>query len=123
MTLKSVWLKNKYEHKLISAQCILTGKQGCRRFESMAKRIVNFISDARTILLFPYSYGYTGNIFLATATDIVERLLRTKLQFGRTPIHSGRTNLINLNPTWLGQNVRRFSRHGGQFHEWVGQCP
>ena len=46
MTLRSVWLENKYEHILISAQCILTGKHGCRRSGSMAKRIVNFISDA-----------------------------------------------------------------------------
>ena len=30
---------------------------------------------------------------------------------------------INLNFTWVGQNVRRFPPYVGQFHEWVGQCP
>ena len=94
MTLKSVWLENKYEHKLISAQCILTGKHGCRRFGSMAKRIVNCISARKNkIYRFP-SYGeyFSRDSPERNGDKIVGRLLRTKLQFGRTPIHSGRTN-------------------------------
>ena len=57
MTLKSVWLENKYEHKLISAQFIPTGKHGCRRFGSMAKRIVNCISARKKKLTVSLSYG------------------------------------------------------------------
>jgi hypothetical protein len=30
---------------------------------------------------------------------------------------------INLSFTSVGQNVRWFPLHVGQFHEWVGQCP
>ena len=46
-----LWLENKYEHKLISAQCILTGKHGCRRFGSMAKRIVNCIYNCKKTIV------------------------------------------------------------------------
>ena len=99
MTLRSVWLENKYENKLISAQCILTGKHGCRRFGSMAKRIVNFISDARTILLFPYSYGYTGNIFLATAKESLD------VYFGQS------YSSVGHQYTLVGQTINLNSMH------------
>ena len=63
-----------------------------------------------------------GQYFSRYSNRIVGRLLRTKLQFGRTQYTLvGQT--IDLNPTWIGQTVRRFPRHVGQFYEWVGQCP
>ena len=127
MTLKSVWLENKYEHKLISAQCTLTGKHGCRtcRFGSIAKRIVNYISDARKILPFPELWIH-GQYFSCDSNRMVIKSL--DVYFGQSYSSVGHQytlviQTINFNSTWVGQNVQLFPPHVGQFHEWVGQFP
>ena len=60
--------------------------------------------------------------FLATAKESLDVYLgQSYSSVGHQYTLVGQT--INLNPTWVGQNVRRFPRHVGQFYEWVGQCP
>ena len=117
MTLKSVWLENKHEHKLISAQCILTGKYGCRTFGSMAKRIVNCISARKKI--FTVSLA-TGNIFLATGTEWWQN--RWTFTSDKVTVQWD-TNTLWSDKLLPSNYYRRFPCHVRQFHEWVGQCP
>ena len=91
--------------------------------EGMAKRIVNCISARKKKI---YRFPSYGEYFSRDRNGMVIKLL--DVYFGQSYSSVGHQytlvgQTINLNSTWVGQNVRQFPRHVGQFHEWVGQCP